>query len=156
MKITIDDLLEEQKKSIYELILDARNEATRKGIKANSIVINRGLVHIPEEPGVYPEMICGLKCYLTSSELPEDYAFAVCHNPNSEPKSEWIPVTERLPEEEGWYLVYTTPNREHKSINKAKFCKGFEWNNFKPEWHGAGGRWENVTHWMPLTEPPKE
>lgn len=69
--------------------------------------------------------------------------------------AKWIPVTERLPEEEGWYLVYTTPNREHKSINKAKFCKGFEWNNFKPEWHGAGGRWENVTHWMPLPEPPK-
>lgn len=67
----------------------------------------------------------------------------------------WIPVTERLPEEEGWYLVYTTPNREHKSINKAMFCKGYAWSNGEPYWRGAGGHWANVTHWMPLPEPPK-
>ena len=67
----------------------------------------------------------------------------------------WIPVTERLPEEEGWYLVYTTPNREHKSINKAMFCKGYAWGNFEPYWCGAGGHWANVTHWMPLPEAPK-
>jgi len=67
----------------------------------------------------------------------------------------WIPVAERLPEEEGWYLVYTTPNREHKSINKAMFCKGYAWGNFEPYWRGAGGHWANVTHWMPLPEPPK-
>lgn len=72
----------------------------------------------------------------------------------TEPK--WIPVTERLPEEEGWYLVYTTPNREHKSINKAMFCKGDAWGDFEPYWRGAGGPWANVTHWMPLPEPPKE
>jgi hypothetical protein len=68
---------------------------------------------------------------------------------------EWISVTERLPEEEGWYLVYTTPNREHKSINKAMFCKGYAWGNFEPYWRGAGGHWANVTHWMPLPQPPK-
>lgn len=68
---------------------------------------------------------------------------------------QWIPVTERLPEEEGWYLVYTTPNREHKSINKARFCKGYAWGNFEPYWCGAGGNWANVTHWMQLPEPPK-
>ena len=22
-------------------------------------------------------------------------------------------------------------------------------------WHGQGGRWTSVTHWMPLPEPPK-
>ena len=70
-------------------------------------------------------------------------------------RPKWIPVTERLPEEEGWYLVYTTPNREHKSINKAMFCKGYAWGNFEPYWRGAGGHWANVTHWMPLPEPPK-
>lgn len=69
--------------------------------------------------------------------------------------SKWIPVTERLPEEEGWYLVYTTPNREHKSINKARFCKGYAWGNFEPYWCGAGGHWANVTHWMPMPEAPK-
>ena len=68
---------------------------------------------------------------------------------------EWISVAERLPEEEGWYLVYTTPNRGHKSINKAMFCKGYAWGNFEPYWRGAGGHWANVTHWMPIPEPPK-
>lgn len=66
----------------------------------------------------------------------------------------WIPVTERLPEEEGWYLVYTTPKRAHKSINKAMFCKGYEWKP-EPYWRGAGGHWANVTHWMELPKPPK-
>ena len=66
---------------------------------------------------------------------------------------EWISVAERLPEEEGWYLVYTTPNRGHKSINKAMFCKGYAWGNFEPYWRGAGGHWANVTHWMPLPQP---
>ena len=70
--------------------------------------------------------------------------------------SKWISVKERLPEEEGWYQVYTAPDKGYKSINKAMFRKGFEWNNFTPRWHGAGGTWGNVTHWMPLPEPPKE
>jgi hypothetical protein len=70
-------------------------------------------------------------------------------------QSGWIPVQERLPEKEGWYLVYTAPDKKHRSINKAEFCKGFEWNNFEPYWRGAGGHWGNVTHWMPLPEPPK-
>ena len=67
----------------------------------------------------------------------------------------WISVDDELPEEEGWYLVYTTPNREHKSINKAMFCKGYAWGNFESYWRGAGGHWANVTHWMPLPEPPE-
>ena len=70
-------------------------------------------------------------------------------------KPKWIPVTERLPDEEGWYLVFTTPNRGYRSINKGQFIKGYEWDNFKPRWRGAGGTWTNVTHWMPLPEPPK-
>jgi hypothetical protein len=69
--------------------------------------------------------------------------------------SRWIPVTERLPEEEGWYLVYTTPKRAHKSINKAMFCKGYEWGNPETYWRGAGGHWANVTHWMPLPDAPE-
>ena len=68
---------------------------------------------------------------------------------------QWIPVSERLPDEDGWHLVFTTPNRGYRSINKGQFIKGYEWDNFKPRWRGAGGTWTNVTHWMPLPEPPK-
>ena len=68
---------------------------------------------------------------------------------------EWISVKDRLPEDEGWYLVYTTPNRGYKSINKAMFCKVGAGDNFETYWRGTGGHWENITHWMPLPNPPK-
>ena len=62
----------------------------------------------------------------------------------------WISVTNRLPPAEGWYVVWTkTKEGGAKSFNKAYFCHG-------NEWHGSGGRWRNVTHWMPMPESPKE
>ena len=64
---------------------------------------------------------------------------------------EWIPVTDRLPEDGGYYLVVHR-NKYNGSISIAFEmyikCKIGEW-------------WENdyaydVTHWMPLPEMPKE
>lgn len=74
---------------------------------------------------------------------------------NQVSSSRWISVKDRLPEEEGWYLVYTTPNREHKSINKAMFCIVCARGNVESYWRFAGGYWANVTHWMHLPQPPK-
>lgn len=63
---------------------------------------------------------------------------------------EWVPVTERLPEDSGYYLVVHR-NKYNGSISIAFEmyikCKIGEW-------------WENdyaydVTHWMLLPEPPK-
>lgn len=87
------------------------------------------------------------KCNKINVKLPEEIVVRSYGD-------KWIPVTERLPEEEGWYQVYTTPDRGQKSINKAMFHKGFEWDNYTPRWHGAGGYWANVTHWMPLPPAP--
>ena len=62
---------------------------------------------------------------------------------------EWISVKERLPERDGAALVCTKQEfYGTKNITKARFRKG--------EWHGQGGRWTNVTHWMPLPKPPME
>ena len=71
---------------------------------------------------------------------------------------EWIPVKERPPEKEGWYQVYTTPDKGPRSINKAQYRKQPSWsvNAGEGYWCGSGGVWTNVTHWMPLPEPPKE
>ena len=64
---------------------------------------------------------------------------------------EWVPVTERLPEDSGYYLV-VHQNKYNGSISIAFEmyikCKIGEW-------------WENdyaydVTHWMLLPEMPKE
>ena len=141
----LSDAVLEEGKSILELIEYARIEAVRNGIKANSIVINRGLVKVTGDYFMFPDMICGLKSYLTSTELPEDYAFAVLHDPNREKQPGWIPVTERLPEENVRVLVcfrftdYSQIEMDTDRIEKGK-------------WH----RWSKyVTHWMPLPEPPK-
>ncbi len=62
--------------------------------------------------------------------------------------AEWISVKERLPEEFENVLVANRRGK-HYDIDKA-------W------WSGSGfsrcakGSYRNVTHWMPLPEPPKE
>lgn len=60
----------------------------------------------------------------------------------------WIPVTERMPD--AYYLVWAT---DGKDVGIASFQrKGNFWlgddnfSDYQPE----------VTHWMPLPEPPKE
>lgn len=59
----------------------------------------------------------------------------------------WIPVTERLPDNEGEYLTYTDKGQMHFDC----FC-------IYPEhgtqfWVGGNG---TPTHWMPMPKPPKE
>ena len=60
------------------------------------------------------------------------------------PVQEWIPVTERLPEEEGLYLVAVVNDHERRYSKTA--------------WYHGHGNWflhQKVTHWMLLPEPPK-
>lgn len=61
----------------------------------------------------------------------------------------WIPVTERLPEKNDYYLCcvksFLFPGRTY--INILEFCKdGFKEGHIYTD---------DVTHWMPLPEPPK-
>jgi hypothetical protein len=60
----------------------------------------------------------------------------------------WIPVTERLPEKHGKYLVLT-PN-----------CTWLIWYDTECGFYDNDPEWgdieiDDVTHWMPLPEPPK-
>lgn len=57
-------------------------------------------------------------------------------------KPRWIPVAERLPSEDGFTLIFTA----HGHVGVCYFTNG---------WWGGYGE-DGVTHWMPLTEPPKE
>lgn len=55
----------------------------------------------------------------------------------------WISVEERLPEEDGFYLVYGPfIYRDTKWYDRKNFSQYF-WKH-------------DVTHWMPLPEPPEE
>ena len=77
----------------------------------------------------------------------------------------WIPVTERLPEKNGAFLVYVNARNKWggyiKTIEFARCYEGFEdhmqgkqvWYDYDSECGDYEVR--DVTHWMPLPEPPK-
>ena len=75
--------------------------------------------------------------------------------------SEWIRVKERLPEKDGWYLVYAP---RYWGNSKIYGLDGLAYANFKHNYkdhwgieRGTGRGWPGiVTHWMHLPKPPKE
>ena len=68
------------------------------------------------------------KCFATDNNVP----------------SKWIPVTERLPEQYESVIVWTSD----RELGEAQFDgERFEW--------CADEAFADVTHWMPLPEPPK-
>lgn len=82
--------------------------------------------------------------------------------------SKWISVTERLPDTDGEYLIFSNGyvGILPPCISTALFAKSLRgkclmWD--EPDRSGfynydGEGEWEEkgVTHWMPLPEPPKE
>ena len=75
---------------------------------------------------------------------------------NSVTVQEWISVKDRLPDKDGSYLILNKRkyifDAEYESIYKSFGC----WHEFID---GAGNEWiayKEITHWMPLPQPPKE
>ena len=72
----------------------------------------------------------------------------------------WISVNDRLPEAGQFVLIwkpgYIQPQRAKFQEGKETYPEdgGFRW--FGDNGHVFLGPYENVTHWMPLPEPPKE
>jgi hypothetical protein len=68
-------------------------------------------------------------------------------------QSEWTPVSERLPEEYGYYLV-TTDGSHNAVIDIAEYGKFFRKpeNEYVLEWNKAS----RVIAWQPLPEPYKK
>ena len=62
-------------------------------------------------------------------------------------KPKWIPVSERLPENGDTVIVCDT---REDYVNSFWYDHGW--------WYNEGHRvsLEEITHWMPLPEPPKE
>ena len=67
--------------------------------------------------------------------------------------NEWISVKDRLPDNTNVVLVYDL--RISRGINVPKIRFGFYFGN---TWHRSEGTgWKiDVSHWMPLPNPPKE
>lgn len=74
---------------------------------------------------------------------------ALCETIERMKKPRWIPVTERLPEGDGNYLVVLCGNSHEAYYGSRSHI-----------WLDPGKEWVNwtrfVTHWMPLPAPPKE
>ena len=87
----IESYITEQTESFYSLVKKAYAEAIQNGIKANSIIINKNMVKVPEfgmrlptgDGIIIPAMFCGLNVYFTKDELPENYSFAVLEGPDT-------------------------------------------------------------------------
>ena len=94
-------------------------------------------------------------------ELIADYLIA-----NGVTVQEWIPVTERLPEEDGDYLVFkrfagnawsdvVSFAKDGRQVSECTFVGKWQnvWYYYDSEWGYI--RTNAVTHWMPLPQPPK-
>jgi hypothetical protein len=77
-------------------------------------------------------------------ELPSYDNPCVCHNYKT-----WIKCSDRLPDKEGHYLIHLV-NGFTKEYDVAYFFN----NSYNNNWGGWSD--ENITHWMPLPEPPEE
>jgi hypothetical protein len=75
----------------------------------------------------------------------EDMVHAIKHLPSAQ---QWIPVTERLPEKSGLYLV-TTPYDKLMPVHSRYFNKRGE----QSFW--SGHPMNEVVAWMPLPQPYK-
>lgn len=62
----------------------------------------------------------------------------------------WIPVTERLPETTGKYLV------AKDGVHGSTIGTNWYFVPCPPDGMGGWNSEEIITHWMPLPEPPKE
>lgn len=99
----------------------------------------------------YKLVNCGLKCEIDALALIErlesERAAALAKVPK------WISVEERLPEEDGEYLVLKVHNY-HKDDGWMAQEVALFLRTRDPEW--VIGNLCEVTHWMPLPEPAKE
>ncbi len=75
-------------------------------------------------------------------------AINLINNPSClESMSNWISVKERLPEDDGYYLTFTT---EH-TCEVYRYDGDGEW---VTDYDDTANH--DITHWQPLPEPPKE
>lgn len=99
------------------------------------------------------KMYEALKGYEFTGMSPADIRIMEISALREQEKRRWIPVTERLPESEGTYLVYTKRGSVYASHFYEK--KVFRDDYVREQQWSQRGK-VKVTHWMPLPEPPRE
>ena len=79
--------------------------------------------------------------YTTAADM-----IALADAADVQPVNQWISVKDRLPDEDGWYLVY-----KHNRVRVAEWCKDCWYNESDLPIDDC-----TITHWQLLPEPPKE
>lgn len=68
----------------------------------------------------------------------------------------WIPVTERLPEKEGQYLIWTTIYFVPDHVDECNHYDGMELAYYDPDFGFIGHAARNAKAWTYLPKQPKE
>lgn len=68
---------------------------------------------------------------------------------------EWISVNDRLPEDMKEIMFWGRCKDYHKDTPNSAFIGVLKDSDNTMTWHSLGYEVLNVTHWMPLPEPPK-
>lgn len=99
-------------------------------------------------PVVTQEIIDRLAAYEDTGFTPEEVQ-----------QMRWIPVEERLPEENVTVLAFNADPHAEKYVlarYRAVVHFGYCWCQFDQEYDSWCASCWKVTHWMPLPQPPKE
>ncbi len=140
-------------------LIDADKLYPDRLTKTGELAISQS--QIAEAPTVESEKVCVGKVTFNKDELEEIVQTRVIDKIKSgelviKKAGEWIPVSERLPEEDGQYLITVKykPEADYENI----YAEHGEWNDGKWDMFCFGhcGEIEDIIAWMPLPEPYKE
>lgn len=100
-QLGLDDVLKEPRETFYESLRKAIKASVKEGIKANTIVIDEGMVKANEHFNydvrrLFPPMICGLNVYWSKDELPDGYSFAIFDSPFQTSRSDRLDEFEAI------------------------------------------------------------
>lgn len=97
--------------------------------------------------------ICGNECGSVCDEECEKTCNFYDYIMDAPAVNRWIPCSERLPEQTGYYLVCDS-TAEFDNIKGRQDVSKYVIGRHGGHWYGAIRR-EHITHWMPLPELPK-
>ena len=83
------------------------------------------------------------ECFDTGRDFDESADHLIA---NGVTVQKWIPVSERLPEKSAYYIVM---------IQGALLPTTLYYRRMQNEWVDDDSEYYNITHWMPLPQPPK-
>lgn len=98
------------------------------------------------------KMYEALKGYEFTGMSPADIRIMEISALREQEQRRWIPVAERLPQNYISVLVYTPKAGLFPLVHEAYIGDDGEWHS--SVFYGIEN--EDVTHWMPMPEPPKE